>query len=489
MMMLWCILAVIFVIAVAVRMCFSFEKYADVQTGPDVTGKTVWLLWWQGWEDAPWLVSRVRESWQRLNSDWNIQLLTRDNLMDYLPKEAEYVLHKEMNMAARSDIIRLNLLARHGGVWADATMLCMMPLDSWIYDAVSATGFWMYHGRELGGGAASWFIVSMRQSYIIQEWTKATNAYWQGEHTRGYFWMDSLFGELTEKDSKFAEEWRRTPYIWAEAEGQAHMLAGRGRILSKDKNERDILTSRPPYVVKLSHHAVHGTLESDFAGTNASVAIQEALTQEHAPYPMHSMVTLEKSPRPYTSDTVAVLSVDRDTSFVADMNSMCQDAGVQLLVYDRCGFGKAIPDGVYCRPLRDVGRQYATYLHFIISNYFDLPAHIMFIAGGDVQRLRDMIRNGNETSCTHQLSASDGDFTHNSPAQSPNRPLRNWYERHIGGRWSDPPKACWGGIMRSSRERILKKNLNVYINIYADMVRDRDPEDAHFMERCMESIF
>ena len=33
-------------------------------------------------------------------------------------------------------MIRLELLAEHGGVWADATMLCLRPLDSWIAHAL-----------------------------------------------------------------------------------------------------------------------------------------------------------------------------------------------------------------------------------------------------------------------------------------------------------------------------------------------------------------
>ena len=50
-----------------------------------------------------------------------------------------------------------------GGVWADATMLCMQPLDNWVYEKVEPAGMWMYHGPGAGMpkeiGPEIWFIV------------------------------------------------------------------------------------------------------------------------------------------------------------------------------------------------------------------------------------------------------------------------------------------------------------------------------------------
>lgn len=55
---------------------------------------------------------------------------------------------QENTPAARSDILRLTLMAMHGGVWADATYFNFIPLDQWVYEAVGPIGFWSYHGER-----------------------------------------------------------------------------------------------------------------------------------------------------------------------------------------------------------------------------------------------------------------------------------------------------------------------------------------------------
>jgi mannosyltransferase OCH1-like enzyme len=112
-------------------------------------------LWLQGWDKAPWHINKVKESWQKYNSEWNIELVSEDNLSKYI----NIKLPNNITPQAKSDIIRLNLLYEHGGVWADATMLCLMPLDLWLFEVIQPSSFWMYHGRDNCTGPASWFII------------------------------------------------------------------------------------------------------------------------------------------------------------------------------------------------------------------------------------------------------------------------------------------------------------------------------------------
>ena len=102
--------------------------------------------------------------------------------------DADYLFDptKSITFQSRSDIIRLALLNRYGGVWADSTMLCLEPLDNWLpKDNNMQSGLWMYHGNGgrfvPGTGPASWFIISLPGGYMIQRWKAACDAYW---HTR-----------------------------------------------------------------------------------------------------------------------------------------------------------------------------------------------------------------------------------------------------------------------------------------------------------------
>ena len=185
-----------------------------------------------------------------------MKLVTNDNLKDYVT-DIDYVYRDTISPQAKSDIIRLALLNKYGGVWADATLLCMKPLDSWIQDAIQASGFWMYHGTgggmDIQHGPASWFIVSVAGSPIISKWKAGCDAYWKERQSTGnYFWMDGIFKDLYETDIEFKSEWDRVPYLSCEDKGQAHMFAD-GAWKENTNEIKQILDESPPHVLKLWH--------------------------------------------------------------------------------------------------------------------------------------------------------------------------------------------------------------------------------------------
>ena len=99
--------------------------------------KNLFLFWLQGWDKAPWLQNKVLKSWEINNPEWNIELIDQNNLINY-SSDINYIFDKEKNITpqAKSDIIRLSLLKNFGGVWADSTMLCMQPLEHWVFKAI-----------------------------------------------------------------------------------------------------------------------------------------------------------------------------------------------------------------------------------------------------------------------------------------------------------------------------------------------------------------
>lgn len=214
--------------------------------------KTVWLLWLQGWDDVPWLIKQVAESWEINNPDWNIKYVTLSNLHKYVC-DIDYIYDKtkEIEPQAKSDIIRLSLLRNHGGVWADATMLCMQPLSSWAEEVTKPAGVWMYHGTC--GNPASWFILAEKDSLIMNQWKSACDEYWQSRNKAdSYFWLDGLFKKLFDSDIEFKNLWNLVPYLYCNAEGQAHSMAGRNFDLMVGTNQQlqKIFQEEPPYALK-----------------------------------------------------------------------------------------------------------------------------------------------------------------------------------------------------------------------------------------------
>ena len=244
--------------------------------------KNIFILWLQGWDSAGWLNKQVAESWEVNNPGWRVHYIDAVNLKQYVQGiDYIYDANKDISPAAKSDIIRLALLNKHGGVWADATLLCMQPLDKWVDRAVDPAGLWMYHGTGGGmsvdEGPASWFIVSKKGSYMISKWKAACDDFWNSHgSTDNYFWMDALFKNLYETDSRFRNDWSKTPYLNCEEDGMSHTLATHG--MEKDTPHiKKLFKEQPPYALKLwsRWHSMFPDPESeDCKKSNGYYAIQ-----------------------------------------------------------------------------------------------------------------------------------------------------------------------------------------------------------------------
>ena len=86
--------------------------------------KTIWT-YWNSWQ-LPLLVQKCVDSWQRHHPDYNIVVLTPANLGAYMDTAATAVFWND-SPAREADIVRLHVLAAHGGIWADATVYLRAP--------------------------------------------------------------------------------------------------------------------------------------------------------------------------------------------------------------------------------------------------------------------------------------------------------------------------------------------------------------------------
>lgn len=88
----------------------------------------LWICWWQGMDDAPEIVKRCVESIQRNVKNHKVTIITEENYKNYVdfPKWIEE--KKEKGIISRthySDLLRLELLAKYGGIWLDSTFFCV----------------------------------------------------------------------------------------------------------------------------------------------------------------------------------------------------------------------------------------------------------------------------------------------------------------------------------------------------------------------------
>ena len=94
--------------------------------------RTIWFLWLQGLSSAPDIIKMCLHSWRRENPDWNVVVLDETNLDQYTDILLDAEIKSRLSANWYADLIRLDLLNKHGGVWVDATCYCIQPLDLWL---------------------------------------------------------------------------------------------------------------------------------------------------------------------------------------------------------------------------------------------------------------------------------------------------------------------------------------------------------------------
>jgi hypothetical protein len=139
--------------------------------------KKIWMLWLQGWDKAPEIVQKCRESWEKQNPGWEIIPLTEDSIKNHL-EDSSYLENEKYTRQIKSNLTRLKLLKEHGGVWADATLFCMRPLDEWVHGATSKSGFFAFSKPGYDRMLSSWFIAAEKENYVTCGWLRSYGSFW-----------------------------------------------------------------------------------------------------------------------------------------------------------------------------------------------------------------------------------------------------------------------------------------------------------------------
>jgi mannosyltransferase OCH1-like enzyme len=170
--------------------------------------KTIWIYWEQGWTDAPTICQLCKKSWQKLNKTWKINVLDKNNISKFINvNEINNDFWNISPIQSRADIIRSLLLQKYGGVWVDATLICMKPLDKWLFnhfDINDNNDFFSFKKLYLKISISNWFLVSHPNNYIINKFTeKYTKFFKTNLVSQKYFQFHDDFKYLLKTDKLF----------------------------------------------------------------------------------------------------------------------------------------------------------------------------------------------------------------------------------------------------------------------------------------------
>jgi hypothetical protein len=210
--------------------------------------KTIYILWFQGFDEAPEVVKKCANSWKIYNPDWDIILLDDNNINYYINLKN----YNKFNKTAQSDVIRILLLKLYGGLWVDATTFCNQSLNDWLPNYINQ-GFFAFNKPGPDRLLSSWFIYSETGNYIINKWYDRTLHYYEiNNNPHTYFWFHYLFGDLYNSDIAFKEIWDKVPKLSANGIGP-HYLQEKGMFNSVSTQTRTDIDNKITPFYKLTY--------------------------------------------------------------------------------------------------------------------------------------------------------------------------------------------------------------------------------------------
>ncbi|MBO5867943.1 MAG: capsular polysaccharide synthesis protein [Oscillospiraceae bacterium] len=189
---------------------FIAEQKANAPALPRVRSNKIWVCWFQGIEQAPALVQRCYRSLQENMPDREVILLTEENYRDYVtfPAHIEEKLSSGVITKTHlSDLLRLELLIRHGGTWIDATVFCSgNDIPGYMLD----TDLFVFQNLKPGADGhstliSSWFMTACTNHPILLLTRALLYRYWEkNKKMVDYFLIHDFFQLAIEA---YPEEW------------------------------------------------------------------------------------------------------------------------------------------------------------------------------------------------------------------------------------------------------------------------------------------
>lgn len=141
----------------------------------------VWLCWMQGEENAPELVKKCISSVRIHMSDYDVRVITWDNIRQYADIPAciyDRLKKRQMQFAQFTDYLRVSLLCRHGGIWLDATVLLTAPLPQRYLSSPLFVLKTSAFDNEIIRNS-SWLICSQKNNLLLQQTRFLLDCYWK----------------------------------------------------------------------------------------------------------------------------------------------------------------------------------------------------------------------------------------------------------------------------------------------------------------------
>lgn len=108
----------------------GYQRPTDMPDCDPRLRNKIWICWWQGIDNAPEIVKACVDSIRHNAGKCDIVFITEDNYKDYVSFPEWVEKKRSAGVFSRthySDLLRMNILSRYGGIWIDSTFFCTKP--------------------------------------------------------------------------------------------------------------------------------------------------------------------------------------------------------------------------------------------------------------------------------------------------------------------------------------------------------------------------
>lgn len=161
----------------------DFEKIYYNNLAHNSSNK-VWICWFQGMDNAPQLVQKCYKSVKDNMPDKDVIVITDNNILKYV-QFPDYIMEKWkkgiITHTHMTDLLRLELLIKYGGMWIDATVFCSSnDIPKYYFDSDLFFYQCLKPGRD--GHAnyiSSWLMSAKTNNKILMATRYLCYEYWK----------------------------------------------------------------------------------------------------------------------------------------------------------------------------------------------------------------------------------------------------------------------------------------------------------------------
>jgi hypothetical protein len=160
--------------------CFFWKPNIIEHLEDNRIPKKVWTFWDSA--NPPEIVNKCIQTWRKHNPNYEIILLNKENILEYLPEvDFSKIKHIHGNSIEKfADMVRIHILSKYGGIWSDASIICLKPFDSWIpqlqekknaeFVGFYIDSFTFPEYKEKSPVVENWFFACVQNCSFVKDW-------------------------------------------------------------------------------------------------------------------------------------------------------------------------------------------------------------------------------------------------------------------------------------------------------------------------------